>query len=475
MSLLKVERYESTKERAVLVGMVTDAAVLGRIASRWKGDLFLSPYANAVAGMCVEHFRAHGVPPGRGITSLFASWAEEGRSEDTVALVESFLTGLSDEYERSDPPAAPHVLDMAGEHFNRVRLIRLREELDAHLQANNLEKAEQARAACDPVDLGPGSNFDLLGDRAAVEACFREADQIDLFSYPEALGNFFRGTLQRDFLLAFFAPEKTGKSWWLMDLAYRALLGGNRVAYFDCGDMSEEQVGRRFLSRVAEHPYIPGEDGLWPYAAKVPNWIEPPGVGDECAHVNHDDRVFDGPLSFKIAWRAARRLIRQQLGTSKNLRTSFHPNSTINVAGIREKLVAGKREGWIPDVVVIDYADILANPPGRYENGRDAINATWKQLRALSQELHCLVVTATQADADSYDKKLLSRKNFSEDKRKFAHVNAMCGINVTAAEKEREVYRLNWVMRREGPFSWNKVVHAAGCLAVGNPAVKSCF
>ena len=94
-----------------------------------------------------------------------------------------------------------------------------------------------------------------------------------------------------------------------------------------------------------------------------------------------------------------------------------------------------ERDGWLPDVIVIDYADLLAAESSRTE-GRDTINGTWKALRALSQELHGLVVTATQSDANSATTGLLTRANFSEDKRKFAHITGMNGLNQNNEEKK---------------------------------------
>ena len=124
-------------------------------------------------------------------------------------------------------------------------------------------------------------------------------------------------------------------------------------------------------------------------------------------------------------------------------------------------------------MIVIDYADILAMNDAKDERGQ--INETWKALRTLSQVFHCLVVTATQADAKSYDTDTMSMANFSEDKRKFAHVTGMFGINQTPPEKNKQLYRLNWLVLRESEFDVNKTVHVASCLKIANPAVCSCF
>ena len=59
------------------------------------------------------------------------------------------------------------------------------------------------------------------------------------------------------------------------------------------------------------------------------------------------------------------------------------------------------REGFVPDVIVIDYADLL-EADGKSTEFRHKQDSIWKGLRAMSQKRHALVLTATQADAASY-------------------------------------------------------------------------
>jgi replicative DNA helicase len=131
-----------------------------------------------------------------------------------------------------------------------------------------------------------------------------------------------------------------------------------------------------------------------------------------------------------------------------------------------------ERSGWVPDIVVIDYADILAPPAGVADN-REQINHAWKQMRSLSQEFHCLVVTATQSDAASYNQWILNRRNFTDDKRKLAHVTSMLGINQTEEEKEFGIFRYNFIASREQKYKETKCVYLASCLSIANIAVRS--
>jgi len=152
---------------------------------------------------------------------------------------------------------------------------------------------------------------------------------------------------------------------------------------------------------------------------------------------------------------------------------SVHANSTINVAGISDILKRWESElDFVPDVIIIDYADILAPEDSRKE-ARHQVNDTWKALRRLSQERHCLVLTPTQANAQSYDVKTLRMKHFSEDKRKLAHVTALLGLNQTDPERKLGVMRLNWILVREKAFSVDHCLWTTQCLSLGRALVQA--
>jgi hypothetical protein len=113
-----------------------------------------------------------------------------------------------------------------------------------------------------------------------------------------------------------------------------------------------------------------------------------------------------------------------------------------------------KTEAWVPDIIVIDYADLLTTE--REMDERPKQNKIWMGLRRLSQENgQPLVVTATQADADSYDKFRLKMNNFSEDKRKFSHSTAFLGLNQDPNGREKRIglMRLNIIALREGDYN----------------------
>lgn len=459
---MKQRRRDGSAVRSVLAGMVVDRTVCSRIAGQWTPPgLFDAPWANLVGGWCVEHLREYGEPPNGRLRSLFANWvADADPPKETVEGVEKFLRAADEERERSEQTNSDFVLDQAGRHFNEVRLKQAMERAEELRDVGRVDEARAELTGITRVQLGVGCTIKLGLDYDAVRQAYDEDRKRPLVSYPGMIQGFIGRWFVRDSLFAFMAPDKSGKSVYLMDAAHRAARNRHRVAFFDCGDNSQDQVIRRFGARAA---LMPSEEN-YKKRVKVPLTVN--GDGEvEC-----EFRTFDSPASPQRAWRAIRRATR---GVDR-LRVECHPNSSFSVIDLEAKLSEWEMEdGWTPDVLVVDYADILAPPPGVRET-LDQIDDTWKRLRRLSQERHCLVLTATQASAAAYSDKagVLKKQHFSGRKTKLAHVNGMIGINVNDQSRQTGVTWLNWIVRREGRYSENRQVPVAGCWPWYSPIVR---
>ncbi len=51
----------------------------------------------------------------------------------------------------------------------------------------------------------------------------------------------------------------------------------------------------------------------------------------------------------------------------------------------------------------------------------------------------------------------------------------MIGLNQTMEEKDKGIFRLNWIVRREAEFSEYRCLNVASCLALARPYVVGCF
>jgi hypothetical protein len=178
------------------------------------------------------------------------------------------------------------------------------------------------------------------------------------------------------------------------------------------------------------------------------------------------------PLNYRQAWSHIQRWRKRHKRTFK---LCTYPNETLTFQEINTLLDSWeKQEGFVPDVIIIDYLDIMApDADSKGIDHRNQENKKWQRGRRLSQQKHCLVLTATQSDADSYTRDLLTMKNFSEDKRKYAHVTAMYGLNQNDVEKRLGIMRINEIVVREGDFDSTNSVRVLQRLQTGRPFLGS--
>lgn len=466
---MRVRHYQADLERSILTALIVNDAVLAKVVAGLKDEKrpFESKWSNQIYQWCADFHRRFQRAPRGNLQHLFANYANQEQGDSSIDLIEKYLSGLSEEYQAlSDEINIDYMVGCAQEHFNKVRMRRFVEQLEAAMIENDLESAQTLQSNYRSLEFTAGSSKDFM-DVSVWKAALQTLESQALMTYPESLGEFFGSQFCPDSFISFIAPEKRGKTFWLIDLAYRsAMIHRNPTLYYSVGDLSENQVNKRFITRATGRPVEPGR-------VCKPTHLEPVKRGQPI-QVEHEEVDFKARLA-KDEIVKARERIRLRTATEKPLlNITCTPSHTTSITAIEADIEERIKLGWMPKVVVIDYMDVLANEPGMsHQDFRHQTNAIWAAARRLSQKYHVCLVSATQSDAASYKAWLLTRDNFSEDKRKLAHVTGMCGINQTEDEKRHGIYRLNWVALREGIYYESRYVTTCGSLAVSNPAMKS--
>lgn len=463
---MKVESRDGAVERQILTAMLVNDRVCAAVASRWNArGMFRSRWADVVGKWATDYCLKHNEAPRRHVESLFLAWSKKA-DQATCSLVESFLQSISDEYDAADEINADYVIDLAGKHFNECKVRSVIKEAEG-LADSDPDAAWELLHQSDRVQIGRGSGVDVLHDEAAIRAAFDSNSQAPLFCYPGAAGEFLgvRDCFHRDCFVAFAGPKGRGKSFWLIDAAWRAMEQRCRVAFFAIGDMSQDQMMRRLMVRASRRPFSPG-------TVLIPESIRK----EEKAYVlTYQEKTYEKHLSPQTALASVQKVLTHKIKSKQSyFRLSCHPTKSISVPGIVGTVREWERGGFTPDVIVIDYADLLA-PVSTRDEGRDQINNSWIAMRAMAQTLHCLVLTATQTKATSYYADLITRDHFADDRRKIDHVNAFIGLNQSADEKRQGIMRLNFFALREEDYDERRVVACATCLPLANTCVRSCL
>lgn len=501
---------DATVERRIVTGMIISAQFLREIRSIYAPGLVETGFARTVGGWCLDYYENHQQAPGKQIQDIFTHWFRDTKDVEQADLIEEFLASLSDEHEHADHYNVEYHLKQAEKYFKEKSLKQHVEDIEAYLSQGQVDEADQARREYQGVEMPRSSGVDPFDGPEAFQRAF-EGRKEPLFQLPGALGQMMNPQFTRQSFIGILGPEKRGKTFRLIDFSMQAWRQRCNVAVFQVGDMSEEQFVRRqgiYLCQRSDDPRY-CQEMLIPVldckdnqddSCTNPNRLSPCGCldGDEvmtfeeadkdgykpCRHCNREERTRfrpavwweKRPATDPITWRDAYRMAQRtkKRNRARGFKLSVHASDTVNVSEIDNILTKwAELENFVPDVVIIDYADILAPEPGSKEF-RHQQNATWKALRRLSQEWNCCVITATQADADSYSQKSLRLKNFSEDKRKYAHVTAMYSLNQTEEEKGQRIMRIGELLVREDASAQGEVT-VLQCLEMGRPHLASFF
>jgi len=458
--------------------------------------------------------------------------------EDQVELIGRFLESISDEYERADKFNYRYHLKKAEEYFAKKQLSQTASGINDFLRQGEPEQAMALVTNFNRVELPISTSVDPFNNLDLIYESLSEVNE-PLFRMPGAYGKLIDDDLCRGSFIAFLGPEKIGKTWTLMELAIQAARQRNNVAFFQAGDMTDLQQSRRLSVRLTGTPWKEKYCGKFhrPVLDCIKNQLDRCDIDQRKCNVglfrsseerkiffktikgeSEEDKVdltellieqidesiedgyipcdycrrgrpnkrknykgavwyeyktIDKPLNWRDAYKANQKFSKR----TKNFRLSTHANGTLSVADIETQLDIWERfEGFTTDIVIADYADIMAcQPQDANSQFRHKENGKWQALRALSQKRNCLVITATQADARAYGAQSLNMSNFSEDKRKFAHVTSMFTLQRTRVEKILCQLRIGSLVMRDDDYDFLRHAYVIQSLREGKPCIGSYF
>jgi hypothetical protein len=465
---MKREDYDGREQRQICIAMIVNRQVLAKVSSAWKEEgLFSSPPLNLIGRLCVYYFRKHNDAPKKHIEILLLNHAKKKNfNKDIMEPIEELLQSLSGEYEQANESINPdYLLDIAQKEFEAIGRKKFLTSYRDAVDLGDAEAADNLMRSYRRIELG-GDTGVFAEDLEAFKAAF-EAKKEPLIKCPEGLGDFIGNQLSKDAFVSFAGPSKRGKSFQLLNMAWYGMTNRKRIAFFETGDMTQNQLFMRIATRAAKKPELKGIYQL------------PTNIVWKSGHpfVSFEEKVYDNNLSPIEAHQAYVKYL-ERVAKSKGelLWICCKPSGALSVEDIKILIeTKTQQNNWVPDIIIIDYADLLKPPKNASKDFRHQIDATWRELRALSQERHCLVLTATQTNRESSLADVIRMDHSSEDKRKVDHVTGMIGINVNAEDKKQQITRLNWMALRDKEFHTNRCVYCAGAVWMSNPSVKSIY
>lgn len=450
-----IRKIEGQPERLILLGAIVSTEFLKGTARQFSQDYIRSRPARELLKWCYEYFEKYEKAPAKDIQNMFDANKSKKRISDISEEIEDILSDLSMEFESEGSFNHTYAEESAIKYFKK-REIEIRCNLvQKLLDAEDILEAEEAMASfkrvSDPINAG----IDVLSDKASIlEAFFSNEDT--LFEFPGALGRVI-GPLSRGDFLAVTAPMKVGKTWWLMFIAVTALISRLKVLFISL-EMPKRQMMRRF------YQFFSGKS-LYEKELTIPFFTKD-------GEIDHKVIIRSG-LEASEAIKKSEQL--KMLVGSGSLRLACYPTKSANVSTIKSILkIQQDYHGFVPDVIVIDYADILAPEMGASKEIRHRIDDTWSSIRGLAHERSCLCVTASQSTrATVGGKKDVESSDLAEDIRKLAHVSHMISLNQTKEERRAGISRIRVLANRNEEFDDEEDIVVLQNFSIGKPYIDS--
>ena len=505
-------------ERLMLIGLITNEKFCELIVPIYKRELIKSKPIATLINWTLNYYETYNEAPSENIKLIYESNISSVPEEHAGAIEELFTQVLDEIDRRGDDLSSEFVLQQVIQYFQQRTIETNIEDIQKLLSKGRVEEAKQAILGIELPELETNKtqSHNILTDPEILREGFDSARE-SLIYFPNALGLFINPLLCRRNFIGILGTEKRGKTWRLNEIALQALKCRRNVAYFNVGDMDNEEQAVRFASRISRLPtkeehcgerYIPVLDcqynregtctkkertcdidySIADIEITKPEDVElaPPDYTPcrVCSSANPYE--FKGCVWYKkikteeyLTWRTALKknkefLQRHNLNEDK-FRMRSYPNGTVGINDIDRTLEKWAIEdGFTADVILIDYMDILGIDP-KLKGTRHGENENWKRARALSQKWNALVVSPTQANKPGLQVETLTESNVSEDKRKWGHSTGIITLNQTEEEKELGIMRIGRFMTRHLLSSINQQVVCLQDLTRGMTHLGSFF
>lgn len=129
--------------------------------------------------------------------------------------------------------------------------------------------------------------------------------------------------------------------------------------------------------------------------------------------------------------------IRAKTGKEPRVFIKEYPTKTASITTLRTHLMKLRAKGFIPDIILVDYADIM-KPLSHYKEKRYELESNIEQLRGLATELKVPVWTASQTNREGLDQSIVGLKTISESLAKAMVADCIVSVGRDLALIDRD-------------------------------------
>jgi replicative DNA helicase len=127
-----------------------------------------------------------------------------------------------------------------------------------------------------------------------------------------------------------------------------------------------------------------------------------------------------------------------------------YPTKSASTKSIKNHLEKLKKQNILPDVVIVDYADLL-RPISHGAEKRHDLEGIYEELRGLASEFDCAFITASQTNRGGLNAEVITMESISEAFNKCFVADFIFSLSRTPQDKQANTGRVFIAKNRNGP------------------------
>jgi replicative DNA helicase len=127
-----------------------------------------------------------------------------------------------------------------------------------------------------------------------------------------------------------------------------------------------------------------------------------------------------------------------------------YPTKSASTETIKQHIERLKKKGIEPDMIIVDYADLL-RPTRTSAEKRYDLESTYEEMRAIAQIYKCPVWTASQTNRSGLNAEVITMEAISEAFNKCFVADFICSLSRTVQDKQANKGRIFVAKNRNGP------------------------
>jgi len=391
----RLSSYGYAFQVKVITALLTDKSFLQQISDIMVPKYFESEANNWIVDVILEYHKEYKSSPTLEVMKV------KMEDLDHDVLKTQVIEHLKDAWRYTDAPDLEFIKEQA---LDFCKNQEIKKAILSSVELLKHGKYEEIKAAVDDA-LKSGGDKDIGHEcMTNIDERYSEAVRHVQETPWEVINELTDGGLGKGELGVMVAPAGIGKSWALMNIGANAVKKGKTVLHYTL-ELNEAYVGLRYDSVITGI----AQQNLKHYMDEVKEHLT----------------KINGELIIK-----------------------HYPTKSVSVMGIRSHIEKCIMQDKKPDVVIVDYADLLR---GHGQEKRHELEGIYEDLRGMAGEYEIPVWTASQANRSALEEDVIDASKVSESYGKVMVADFILSLSRKVQDKLAGTGRWHVIKNRFGP------------------------